>query len=329
MTQRPSDFARRYGRRLAIASLGALCVALPVATQTFLASALDGEKFPYTAEPGSTGHYETDQVFPGADAANEIVEPEACSTSPTCVLVPMDVKATPKTTDPFILTVTTSWDTTHIDAAGRTSSDIDVYFFTYRDVVQDDGTTEKEYVEIAQAATGDEPEVGKVLLSTTETVYIVVSNFAGVVTGFNIDVTYKGTEFVPAEEDLGEAPADFSGSGNPVPPSISPTQGVSTSDPVIPDLDVPGTSSTGSLDAPLGSLDVESDFASVNTTGLTDVLDKSESQSVSGLFATRETGPAQPVSSTTATVWLGLTPLLLLGAGAGLFRKLRPAALRA
>jgi hypothetical protein len=320
---------RRFAARSLMVGTAAALALLPASTQTLFASALEeAEPVVILAEPGSTAHYESTLPMPAPDAAGVFTAPEDCATSPTCTLIPLQFKATSKTTDIYIITAVTSWAAVDTPA-GISANDIDTYFYEIRPVVQDDGTVADEYVEVGRSASSSQPEKAKLIGEGDTTVYAVISNFAGSIPSFTLDLSYTAAEFDKVEEKLGEVPGGggFDGFGEDLPdappPAESPaprsaTDGSGLHLPVLP------------KDEPLGSVDVDDTFASVNAdTNLDDVLNASKTGSVEGLFRTREIADPEDVSSSMAVFWLLGAPLVLLVAGAALFRRMRPQALRA
>lgn len=322
-------------RLFAMTVIAAALVAVPSAAQ----AREEEEPIRPKAEEGWTTTVEYDPMVV-ADPSSVDHEPETCALVPWCSLV----KIVPEypagwnpEVDEFVITTTISWQSTPIVPGTAESNDLDIYVYTYEDVIQDDGTTEKEYREVNRAASGRQPERMKLFGPPPDnpTLYMVVYNFNGPNLGFKVDmdvnvVTYADPDsYYPLapgvsgtngfEEIGGSGSGGFESTTVPFTPSAFEPRSPSQLPSIMP---VPSAAPSGLTPSPTfsegfdGFRPLSEDLAGDRGPGILDAV------------RARVVGTPKPVGAPVLVFWLVLVPLALLAAGAVWLMRRQPAALR-
>jgi hypothetical protein len=274
--------------------------------------------------------------IPGVDGGNNTT-PEDCDSFPGCDVIPITVnlpKGFNADTDEFFLTFEVAWDP-QADLAGQTTAnDLDVYI--YEKAVDAKGAHKL----VGQSAGGTEPEKGRIFTPAKTDYYMVVNDFVGVNTGFQVTLAYVDAKvFVPDESSFGSAPPGAGSSRSPgdsTAPTTTPAPKAPrpAATPYVPDSPSALPSLTPGLAPALtdASGAADPDF----TTGFSDTKAFATSlrganggQSPLDLLAAsrRQVGPPGKVPAALLVLWLGLVPILLGGLTLALLIRRRPAAL--
>jgi hypothetical protein len=311
--------------RLLVAAL-LLALAMPVPA----ARALPGEKITFKARPGAKTSKTYSTPMATSDTLGLLTDPEGCTASPGCTMVPIDILA-PKhrgLLEEWVVNVRVEWPAENVEtefAGDQNSSDIDTSIYSLRpDTSEDAEPGATEYVEVARSWSGANPEIMDLYRPTELDYYLVAQNFAGVVPEFTVRVKFKDLTYVPP--DFSRFDRDV-----PTPPFVAPPVTTPTTQPPAE------PSSDGGSRAALGG-----DRRTTPTTVGFERLDAGDELAVSGrddfddllsgpvrhsLFAREEAAPPEPVSGGTVAVWLTLFPLAVLGLAAAVLWRIRPAAL--
>jgi hypothetical protein len=308
----------------------AIVIALVTAVSLFSASsfALEGEKM--TFRVGVDESVKASFLpIPSNDPIGLFHHPGDCAGSADCTEIPLEVilpdDFDPETGD-FVVFVTLTWDLAGSPDENAVN-DLDMYVYDLT-TVDEEGEPEPQIA--AQSATGSMPEVAKMFSPLNKDYAILVSNFAGPNTGFNIELTFKDYSFEPPfeGEDPSGTPAGGGSNGSSEPPASDPdSSGGQVASPVIPSagddpiasipLPAPGTPQY-SLDNDFGE-GFENDPLSLTT---------DDSGGAASLFRkASDLGPPSPVGGTVLAAWLGLAPLALLVGSVLFILKRRPPAL--
>ena len=290
-----------------VALLGGVLAATP-------ALGLEEDKVVFHAREGETFSQEYGPI-PGQDTIGLFHSPGDCATAASCVEIPWEV-VVPDDFDPlydeFNLHVTLSWDDQ--DPTGiQQANDLDMYIYDVSD--------EENTQQVQSAATAAQPENAKVFTPSRGAYAILVSNFAGINTGFKIEMSYEGfaieDPFFPREE--------------PPPPAVSSDEGTTSTPTTAPPARIEA-SIAEATPVPVGpsvaapALADGDGFGSFGT--FTDVEEELAAPAeVDLLRRAAERRPAPPVPAAILVLWLALVPFALLGGALAFLIRRRPAAL--
>ena len=304
------------------------------------ASANAGEKITIRIENDD----KASKTYPGMlvnDAASEFVaDPPTCEKAPFCTLVPMEVLLA-EDFDPdineFVVKVTLSWDDQPLEAGGQQGQGNDLDMYIYHEEKDAKGNT--VYVEDARAAGASQPERTKMFTPTRKDYLIVVYNFLGVNSGFKLDLSYLDAsieELPDYDSDEPIAAPSFGGSssggfgGSDSEPTFDGSDGALRPTPRSPSFlpSVPDGFTGGSnpMAVPISPEDGSVfDFPGGTGRDLASDLAPGETQDV---FKPRVASlNPEPASPALVVFWLGVVPLILVGAAAVFMLRRRPAAL--
>jgi hypothetical protein len=305
-------------RRLArVGALGALMVAAsgPAAPS----SALEQSQGLRVAENETVAQeYQPIPMFnPAPD--NPKIKPDDCKTLPWCDTIPLEIVTPANLPDEmeFFVRVKLEWETENIPAnpvmpSTRAVNDLDMYVW---DEPQGD-------VDVAMAASEQEPEELALFRPTKGRYQIVIVNYLGPNTGYRLTATYKPEPIIPPFESLEpifelpplpveapafeppaevtepepeEAPADLSGL-----PVETPTVPAVT--PAPPDLE------------PV-AVEADPDFENFDDESFTDVLAAPVTNDVLQERKTRAIVPPAPASAPMVVLWMAVLPIAVAGGG--------------
>lgn len=275
---------------------------------------------------------------PGVSTENETAQPDLCENAPTCTVVPLNV-VLPEDFDPdtndFAIQVRLDWETSQLPNNQGQANDLDLFVW---DRPQGDdpigrsvGTQVPEIVGLAQ------PQKGAY--------NIVVRNSLGNNVGFKLTFRWIDGRLVTPEESQEPSFTPFFESGEstqdgPTPPP-DPQLAAPAGRDSFDSSRLSASASSGGFPsivpeepAEVGSTaSLDDEFSFGGPTDIRALLGAGVGDPQGGLelFSTRTaaTGPAKPPSPLLFWFWLGVVPLVLLGALAVLLLRRRPDVLSA
>jgi hypothetical protein len=270
-------------------------------------------------------------------------DPMTCPLLPSCNLVPIDFVAPPgfSKLDTYLAQIDVIWTAAQVGDrnVGAATDDLDIYLYAKEWTETEPGQAcatpdpapadyePPEYCTFPLAHSANNgaiiPETVRVDVQSHDHYLLAVNHASGVNQGYTVKVTSRYIAYGKPFESL-ETPFGTDSNGL-VPPASAFTgssgSGGTGADAFSPSASVPGASSL----SPFGGIPgIDSDLTDLTGAGISGV--------VSGTGQIRRTNgpsaPPKPVSGSTVAFWLVLIPVVALGAGAVLFLRKRPAALR-
>jgi hypothetical protein len=307
---------------------------LAAASLALVAAALAGPAGPVSAlsQPGLrvVENQTVEQAYgpiPGQNPAPatppptpDLVTPDTCRQVTYCDVVPLEVvvPATLKEEDEFFVHVELTWKTSQIPATALTGdiavNDMDLY-------VWEDPQGE-EFLE--ESASNDVPEQLKMYRPVKGKYQIVVLNYSGPNTGYQLKVSYKPERIVPPFESLEpefQMPLDPVDTAPLTPPvDLSEFEAAPPPDfsgaPVEPPPPAPVAAPEPVVAVPLEPVPVEPDpdFAGFDDAEFEESLAAPAETDVLRQRQARAVGPPTPASGASLLFWLAAVPLALVAA---------------
>ena len=323
----PSRLRRALRATTIVAMLAAVAL-----SPTKGADALEADPVKYDPSSGEPESHHVDTVMVASDGG-EINTPDECALVPSCTMVPLEITPLPERgeDEDWVVRLDVAWDAENIEtpnnlAGSQGSSDLDVYMYHWGPLfddegepeMNDDGTQAEGYIETGRSASGENPEIFKLFRPVETEYWLVVQNFLGVNEGFDLNFSFTDTSF----GGIGDFGIGSTSTG-PATPAPSDGDRLSFGDQPARPFAAPVTPAPPT---PAATAYEDDDFGFASSLR-DDLLAADEGPVRGSLFAEDDLAPPADVGTSTLLLWLGLFPLLLVGAAIAFLVRRRPSTL--